>query len=88
MHEKAGVFGGHSHIQFFSILTLSELFRKAGLKVLDYVTIITEIGVIKNYLSFLDPYFGENPDNLDFITPELIYRNHLARNLNMVGRIG
>jgi SAM-dependent methyltransferase len=88
MHEKAGVFGGHSHIQFFSILTLSELFRKAGLKVLEYETIITEIGVIKNYLSFLDPYFGENPDNLDFITPELIYRNHLARNLNMVGRIG
>ncbi len=87
MHEKAGVFGGHSHLQFFSIKTLSILLEKAGFAVLEYETIITEIGVIKNYLSFKDPYFGDNADALDFITPELIYKNHLARNLNMVGRL-
>ncbi|UCD15189.1 MAG: class I SAM-dependent methyltransferase [Candidatus Omnitrophota bacterium] len=87
MHEKAGVFGGHSHLQFFSIGTLSVFLEKAGFKVLEYETIITEIGVIKNYLSFKDPYFGDNVDLLDFLTPELIYKNHLARNLNMVGRL-
>lgn len=87
MHEQAGVFGGHTHIQFFSITTLSLLFKKAGLQVLEYESIITEIGVIKNYLSFKDPYLGDNADELDFITPELIYKNHLARNINMVGRL-
>ena len=87
MHEKAGVFGGHSHIQFFSIKTLSMLLEKTGFEVLEYETIITEIGVIKNYLSFKDPYFGDNTEKLDFITPELIYKNHLARNLNIVGRL-
>lgn len=87
MHEKAGVFAGHSHIQFFSIDTLSQLLEQTGFEVLEYETIITEIGVIKNYLSFQDPYFGEGADKLDFITPELIYRHHLARNLNMVGRL-
>lgn len=85
MHEKAGVFAGHSHIQFFSIKTLSMLLDKSDFEVLEYETIITEIGIIKNYLSFKDPYFGENSDALDFLTPELIYQNHLARNLNMVG---
>lgn len=87
MHEKAGVFGGHSHIQFFDIKTLSMLLEKAGFEVMEYETIITEIGTIVNYLSFKDPYFGDNPDALDFLTPELIYRDHLARNLNMAARL-
>lgn len=87
MHEKAGVFAGHSHIQFFNVKTLSVLLEKAGFEVLEYETIITEIGVIKNYLSFKDPYLGDNADILGFLTPELIYKNHLARNVNMVGRL-
>lgn len=87
MHEKGGVFGGHTHLQFFSIKTLSLLLQKIGFEVLDYETIITEIGIIKNYLSFKDPYLGDSADTLDFLTPELIYKNHLARNLNMVARL-
>ncbi|UCC95072.1 MAG: class I SAM-dependent methyltransferase [Candidatus Omnitrophota bacterium] len=87
MHEKAGVFAGHSHIQFFSIKTLSALLEKTGFEVLEYETIISEIGVIKNYLSFQDPYFGEHTDVLEFLTPELIYENHLARNVNMAARL-
>lgn len=87
MHEKAGVFAGHSHIQFFSINTLSSFMEKSGFEVMEYETIISEIGIIKNYLSFKDPYFGQTEDRLDFITPEMIYKNHLARNLNMVGRL-
>lgn len=87
MHKEAGVFGGHSHLQFFSITTLSRFLEKMGFETLEYETIITEIGTIKNYLSYKDPYFGDNADGLDFITPEVIYKNHLARNVNMVGRL-
>jgi SAM-dependent methyltransferase len=86
MHEKAGVFGGHSHVQFFDIKTLSLLVEKAGYSVVEYETIITEIGVIKNYLGYCDPYFGDTPDKFDFLTPEAIYRNHMGRNLNLVAR--
>jgi len=84
MHERAGVFGGHSHIQFFNHKTLTVLLEKAGFEVLEYETIITELGVIKNYLSYEDPYFGDGDVNYDFLTPENIYRNHLARNVNIV----
>lgn len=87
MHEKAGVFAGHSHIQFFTAKTIAMLFEKIGFEMLEYETIITELGVIKNYLSFKDPYFGESADKLEMITPELIYKNHLARNINAVGRL-
>jgi SAM-dependent methyltransferase len=85
MHEKAGVFGGHSHIQFFDARTLSRLLEKAGFEVLEYETIITELGVIKNYLGYQDPYFGEG-QQIDFITPELVCKHHLARNVNVVAR--
>ena len=84
LREKAGVFGGHSHIQFFSHITLSNLLQKTGFEVIEYETIITEIGVIKNYLSFEDPYFGDGKDRLDFITPEFLYKNNIARNLNIL----
>lgn len=85
LHEKSGVFAGHSHIQFFSPETLSLLFEKCGFKVLEYETIISEIGTLKNYLSFQDPYLGEGKDLIEFLTPEVIYKNHWARNINMVG---
>lgn len=87
MHEKAGVFAGHSHIQFFSAETLSALLNKTGFDVVEYETIITEIGVIKNYMGFKDPYFGDVTGGFDFITPEIIYKNNMARNINMVGRL-
>lgn len=87
MHEEAGVFGGHSHIQFFNAKTLSKLFAITGFEVVEYETIITELGVIKNYLSFKHPYLGDKPDIFDFLNPETIYKNHLARNINMLGRV-
>lgn len=87
MQEKAGTFGGHAHLQFFSVATLSRLLKSANFKVLEYETTITEIGVIKNYLNFKDPYFGDAPDNLTFLIPELIHKRNLARNLNMLGQL-
>ncbi len=87
MHEKSGVFGGHSHIGFFNNKTLAMLLEKTGFRVLEFETVITEVGVLKNYLSFQSPYFGTSQDDLGFITPEMIYKNHLARSVNIVGRL-
>ncbi len=87
MHKNAATFGGHTHIQFFNLRTLSMLLEKAGFKVKDSDTIITQMGTIKNYLSFKEPNFGEDPDRLEFITPELIYRNYLGGRLHLVGEL-
>lgn len=87
LHEKSGTFGGHTHIQFFDIETLSLLLQKSGFEVLEYETMITELGVIRNYLGFKDPYFGDQAECLDFLTPELIYKNNIARTLLMIGRV-
>lgn len=87
MHEKAGAFAGHQHIQLFNADTLGRLFKKTGYEVLEHETVITEIGAVRNYLSFKDPYLGDEAEPLDFLTPELIYQNDLARSINMIGRL-
>lgn len=89
LHEKAGAFGGHTHLQLFKKDTLCLLMEKNGFEVLECETVITELGAIKNYLSFKDPYFGDNRDEdvLEFLTPSVIYKHHLGRSLNVVSRL-
>lgn len=88
LHEKAGVFGGHSHIQFFNVATLSKLLENSGFRVLESETVITEIGTINNYLSYTDPYYGDSKENFQsFISPEIIYANNMGRNVNVLAEL-
>ena len=88
LHEKAGAFGGHTHLQIFDRNTLPRLVERTGLEVLEVDTVITELGTVKNYLSYKDPYFGDGADEeaLAFLTPSLIYHHHLGRSLNLLAR--
>ena len=87
MVKYAGVFGGHSHTNFSNTNTLTRLFEKIGYEILEHETIITEIGVIKNYLSFQDPHLGYGSKDILYITLEFIYKNNIARNINIVEKI-
>lgn len=85
LREKAGTFGGLSHINFFNKETLEMLLKKAGYRVLFYDTFITEIGAIANYLNFDDPYNGDTVGNpVKAITPQFIYSNYLGHSLAMI----
>lgn len=86
MHAQASVFAGHSHLQFFNAKTLGRLCTEAGYTPVEHETIITQIGTIKNYLAYEDPYFGDTPESFAWLTPEMVYANDFARNINMVVR--
>jgi len=86
LHEKSGTFGGEEHIQFFSRKTLSSLLEKAGFEILEYDTVLTESGAIRNYLGFKDPYFGGDADGVSLFSPEFIYKGFLGSKLHLVGR--
>ncbi|MFH1140035.1 MAG: class I SAM-dependent methyltransferase [Pseudomonadota bacterium] len=81
LHEKSGAFGGHSHVNCFNGPTLARLLSRTGFEVLEMETIITELGAINNHLGFEDPYLGEAPAVMDFITPELIHDRLLGGKL-------
>ena len=78
LHEKARTFGGSSHVNFFSIKTLSQIVEKVGFKVIETDTMISELGTINNHLLFNDHYHGPGNGDLEFLTPEFIYENELG----------
>jgi 2-polyprenyl-3-methyl-5-hydroxy-6-metoxy-1,4-benzoquinol methylase len=88
LHEKSRTFGGSAHVNFFSIETLSRLLTKHGFQVLETDTVISELGTIRNYLSYEEPYSGQSPLELDFLTPEYLYQHNLGSRIFMLARKG
>jgi hypothetical protein len=86
MHEKSGTFAGYSHVNFFNINTLGQLCKKHGFQILETDSFISEIGTIKNYLCYQDPYNGNADLSLDFLTPEYLYENNLGSRIAMLCR--
>jgi SAM-dependent methyltransferase len=86
LHEKSGTFGGFTHVNFFSIDTLSKLLQNHKFDVLISDNAISELGSIKNYLSYEDPYTSDSSFNLDFLTPRYLYEHDLGSRIFMLGR--
>ena len=81
LHEKSGTFSGGSHINMFSVFTLTKLLTDSGFEVRETETLLTEIGTINNYLNYEDPYFGNSDPVLDLLTPEYIHSNKLGKSV-------
>ena len=86
LHEKSGVFGGHSHVNFFNHHTLTRMLRETGFQPVETETIITELGTINNHLGFQDPYLGQADTQMDFLTPKAIHDRLLGSKLLMIAR--
>lgn len=71
-----------SHVNFFNADSLSELARGCGLAELLRETMVTELGAIRNYLDFQDPYSGQaEGEKFPWLTPEFIHDNLLGSKL-------
>ncbi|MCG6202910.1 methyltransferase domain-containing protein, partial [Psychromonas antarctica] len=58
LRKECNMFDGLEHVNLYGVQTIKALANKCGLKVLDIQTVISEIGVINNYLNYEDPYLG------------------------------
>ena len=79
LQEKCNMFDGLEHVNIYGVKTITKLAQKCGLEVLDIKSVISEIGVINNYLSYENPYLG-NTTNKAFI-PNLIDEKTLHEKL-------
>jgi hypothetical protein len=86
LHEKARTFVGSTHVNFFSIATLSRLLKNLNFKVLETDTVISELGTIKNYLSYEEPYSGGAQLELDLLTPEYLYAHDLGSRIFLLAQ--
>jgi len=70
LQEHCNMYDGLEHVNLYGVKTIKQLANKCNLEVLDLKTVISEIGVINNFLNYENPYLG-NTTNKEFI-PNLI----------------
>ncbi|MDR0354227.1 MAG: class I SAM-dependent methyltransferase [Deltaproteobacteria bacterium] len=75
LHEKSRTFGGHSHLNHFNPMSLRTLLDDLHFEIVEFETVITELGAINNHLAFEDPYLGEANPFFEFLTPKMIHEN-------------
>jgi len=67
LQEHCNMYDGLEHVNLYGVETIKKLATKCNLEVLSLKTVISEIGVINNYLSYENPYLG-NTTNKEFVT--------------------
>lgn len=79
LHEKCNMFDGLEHVNLYGVTTIKQLAEKCGLEILSMETVISEIGVINNHLSYENPYFGntDNKTNIAGLIDETTLHNRL-----------
>lgn len=77
LQEHCNMFDGLEHVNLYGVDTIKKLSEKCGLKVLNIKSVISEIGVINNYLNYENPYLG-NTKNKKFI-PNLIDEDNIHK---------
>ncbi|MCD4757557.1 MAG: class I SAM-dependent methyltransferase [Arcobacteraceae bacterium] len=66
LQEHCNMYDGLEHVNLYGVETIKKLAHKCNLEVLSLKTVISEIGVINNYLNYENPYIG-NTKNKEFI---------------------
>lgn len=79
LRKHCNMYDGLEHVNLYGAKTIKMLASKCGLEVLSLKTVISEIGVINNYLNYEDPYLG-NTTNKEFI-PNLINEEQIHETL-------
>ncbi|MCK9492382.1 MAG: class I SAM-dependent methyltransferase [Sulfurimonas sp.] len=72
LQEHCNMFDGLEHVNLYGVETIKMLAKKCSLDVLNIKTVISEIGVINNYLAYENPYLGSatNKENIPNIIDE------------------
>jgi 2-polyprenyl-3-methyl-5-hydroxy-6-metoxy-1,4-benzoquinol methylase len=87
MQEKCNMFDGLEHVNLYGVNSLKILVENNNLQILDIQSVIPELGVLNNHLSYDDPYQGNN-NNFDSIfnlfSDEQVLKSLLGYKLQVV----
>ena len=88
LRERCNMFDGVEHVNLYSPGTISVLCENAGYEILHFETVIDELQVLKKYLDYEDPYFGDlhGAADLAFLTGDLIHEFRLGYKMQIVIR--
>ena len=79
LQEKCNMYDGLEHVNLYGVETIKKLANSCDLEILDIKTVISEIGVINNFLNYENPYLGNTKNKIDI--PNIIDEDKLHENL-------
>lgn len=65
LQAHCNMFDGLEHVNLFGIESLEIICDRAGYEIVNYETVIAELGVINNYLEYENPYLGSSTNSKD-----------------------
>ncbi len=84
MREKCTMFRGSSHVNIFNRVTLCRLLERVGFRAETLISMISEINVTNNWLTYKDPYQGDSEEKktiLGLIDEKSLHDNFLGYKL-------
>ena len=87
LQDKCNMFDGLEHVNLYGVETVKLLAQKCGLEIKSMQTVISEIGVINNYLNYDDPYLGATNNKIsmaNLIDEEQIHKTLQGYKLQLV----
>ncbi|MFA5935776.1 MAG: class I SAM-dependent methyltransferase [Patescibacteria group bacterium] len=89
LRDACRMFDGLEHTNLYNPSTIRRMAEACGFKVVDLKSVISEVAVLNNYLSYEDPYFGESSyDNraglLGIIDEKLLHEHFFGYKLQVV----
>lgn len=86
LQEKCNMFDGIEHVNIYSFKSIKKLAQDCGFEIVHHETVISEIGVINNYLNYDNPYFGDttNTKTLLGFDEEWLHNQKLGYKMQLV----
>lgn len=86
LQEKCNMFDGIEHVNLYNPETIQVMAKKNGFEIIKIGTVISELSVLKNYLSYDNPYFGSQAgtDFLGLLSPEIIHKELLGYKMQVL----
>lgn len=73
LKEKCSTFAGEQHLNYYTPNSINKLLNNLKFEVQSLETIISDLGTVKNYLQYENPYLGESKFNSFLIDPKKIH---------------
>jgi len=89
LHERCNMFDGLEHCNLYNPITIEKVLRCNGFEISAMESVISEGAVLANYLSYSDPYFGDQIFGgtlLDVLDEERIHNKLLGYKLQIVAK--
>lgn len=86
LREKCNVFDPIEHVNLYNKSTIEKIAKVNHFKIVKIISIIDEIKVIKNFLNYDDPYYGnfDESKKIKFLNPSSVHKNYQGYKLQIL----